>query len=100
MTEENAIKMLRGMKSDNLNLNDLYTSDKYEALDMAIKVIEKDMPKAPKKRDTPRYGMGYDYYDWCCPSCGKFLAYECDSEREKIHHCRCGQRLKWKEREE
>lgn len=70
-----------------------------EALDMAIKALEKDTPKAPKKSDTPRYGMGYDYYDWCCPSCGKFLAYECDSEREKIHHCRCGQRLKWEEGE-
>jgi hypothetical protein len=70
-----------------------------EFYDMAIKSLEKDAPKAPKKSDTPRYGMGYEYYDWCCPSCGKFLAYECDPEREKIHHCRCGQRLKWKESE-
>ena len=40
MTREEAINMLRGMKADNLNLNDLYTRDKYEALNMAIKALE------------------------------------------------------------
>ena len=42
MTREEAIKMLRGMKADNLNLNDLYTRDKYEALNMAIKALEQE----------------------------------------------------------
>ena len=91
MTREEAIKSL---ELDKKNRGNCFISD---AIDMAIKALEKDAPKAPKKSDTPRYGMGYEYYDWCCPSCGKFLAYECDSEREKIHHCRCGQRLKWEE---
>lgn len=42
MTREEALKMLRGMKADNLNLNDLYTRDKYEALVMAIKALEQE----------------------------------------------------------
>lgn len=64
-------------------------------LGKAIKALEKDTPKAPKKSDIPRYGMGYEYYDWCCPTCNKFLAFEGDIERQKIHHCKCGQRLDW-----
>ena len=40
MTREDAINMLHGMKADNLNLDDLYTRDKYEALNMAIKALE------------------------------------------------------------
>lgn len=94
MTREEGIKILKGLVA---------WLEPYgktcKAIDMAIKALEKDTPKKPKKSDTPRYGMGYEYYDWCCPSCGKLLAYECDSEREKIHHCRCGQRLKWEESE-
>ena len=42
MTRDEAIKMLRGMKADNLNLDDLYTKDKYEALDMAIKALKQE----------------------------------------------------------
>lgn len=66
------------------------------AFRMAIKALEKDIPKAPKKSDIPRYGMGYEYYDWYCPTCNIFLAYECDEERQHIYRCeRCGQRLDW-----
>lgn len=37
---EEAIKTLRGMKAENLDLGNLYTRDRYEALDMAIKEQE------------------------------------------------------------
>jgi len=40
MTRDEAINMLHGMRADNLNLNDLYTRDKYDALGMAIKALE------------------------------------------------------------
>lgn len=40
MTTEKAINILYGMKAANLNLDDAYTKDKYEALDMAIKALE------------------------------------------------------------
>lgn len=42
MTKEEAINMLYGMRADNLNLDDLYTRDKYEALNMAIDALEQD----------------------------------------------------------
>ena len=42
MTKEEAISMLYGMRADNLNLDDAYTKDKYEALDMAIKALEQE----------------------------------------------------------
>jgi hypothetical protein len=42
MTREEAINILYGMRADNLNLNDLYTKDKYDALGMAIKALEQE----------------------------------------------------------
>ena len=40
MTREDTINILYGMKADNLNLDDLHTKDKYEALEMAIEALE------------------------------------------------------------
>ena len=48
MTREEAIDMLYGMKADNLNLDDAYTKDKYDALEMAIKALE-ELPKRRKE---------------------------------------------------
>lgn len=42
MTREEAIDMLYGMKADNLNLDDAYTKDKYDALEMAIQALEQE----------------------------------------------------------
>ena len=49
MTREEAIKMLRGMKAENLNLANLYTKDRYNALDMAIKALEQE----PSSSENP-----------------------------------------------
>lgn len=40
MSREDAINMLYGIRADNLNLDDVYTKDKYDALTMAIKALE------------------------------------------------------------
>lgn len=65
-----------------------------KALEIAIESLEKQIPKKPVKSKKPRYGMGYDYYDWECPTCGSFLAFESDLGRlKKIHHCKCGQAI-------
>ena len=42
MTREEAINILHGIRADNLNLDDAYTKDKYEALGMAIKALEQE----------------------------------------------------------
>ena len=42
MTREQAINILYGIQADNLNFDNLYTKDKYEAIDMAIKALEQE----------------------------------------------------------
>ena len=63
-----------------------------EAFDMAISALKKQIPKKPEKSKIPRYGMGYEYYDWCCPTCERFLAFE---PSKGDHHCYCGQAIDW-----
>lgn len=93
MSKEEMIDILKGLVFGTF---DRTTAKEREALDIAIKELEKDIPKAPKKSDTPRCGMGYEYYDWYCPTCNTFLASECDTKRQYIRHCECGQRLDWR----
>ena len=70
-----------------------YESD-YEALDFAICAIKKQIPQKPMQSKEARFGMGYEYYDWVCPTCGKYLAPEF-ANRSNIHHCKCGQAIDW-----
>lgn len=42
MTREEAINILHGIRADNLNFDDLYTKDKYDALEMAISALEQN----------------------------------------------------------
>lgn len=64
------------------------------AVEIAVEALEKQIPKKPEKSKIPRYGMGYAYYDWCCPTCGRFLAFE---PSKGDHHCYCGQAIDWEE---
>lgn len=41
MTNEEAINILRGIRLENLNLDDAYTKDRYDALVMAIEALER-----------------------------------------------------------
>jgi len=40
MTIDDAINVLYGIKADNLNLDDSYTKDKYDSLELAITLME------------------------------------------------------------
>jgi hypothetical protein len=40
MKREETINILYGMRADNLNLDDAYTKDKYDALNMAIEALK------------------------------------------------------------
>ncbi len=66
-----------------------------EAKRMAIAALEKQLPEKPIKSKVPRYGMGYEYHDWVCPTCGTYLAPE--PQRKGNHHCVCGQAIDWSE---
>lgn len=63
-------------------------------------LIEKQIPKMAIRSKEPRYGMGEEYYDWICPTCGKWLAYSPDRRRYEIHHCICGQKLDWSDEDD
>ena len=65
-----------------------------EAHKMAIDALEKQIPKKPEQSKIPRYVMRYEYYDWYCPTCGRFLAFE---RSKGDHHCTCGQAIDWEE---
>jgi len=54
----------------------------------------RDIEKKPVKMKETRFGMGYEYHDWKCPACGKFLAYE-PAFYDIPRRCQgCGQLLK------
>ena len=90
MTIEEAIKQLE------LNRPLAYTELR-EAIDMAIKALEKQIPKKPEF-EGDGYSDGHLVYDtWICPNCEK--RYEVDYE--EYDHCpNCGQKIDWSEVEE
>ena len=62
--------------------------------EMIVLLLKKHQePQVPVHFTEPRYGMGYEYYDWKCPTCGKFLAYEPDIKGIPNRCTGCGQLL-------
>ena len=96
MTNNEAIKAIEAVR--NVILKDpswlkSFTDKVNEAVDMANNALKKQIPVKPVKSKDPRYGMGYVYHDWVCPSCGRFLAPE--PAQTGNHHCKCGQAIDW-----
>lgn len=68
---------------------------KYELLKQNLESNDEiNIPKMPKQYTEPRFGMGYEYYDWKCPTCNKFLAYEPNVNGIPRRCQNCGQLLK------
>lgn len=51
-------------------------------------------PMKPVRSKEARYGMGYDYYDWECPVCHRFVAYDPDWRNIPERCLGCGQPFK------
>lgn len=92
MTESEAIEKLKNMRLfmqiEDENNDCKFTEDDYKANDMAIKALEKQIPKKPM--------MAYDDKvdsNWCsCPICANGIGWEIHAR--KIKFClECGQRL-------
>lgn len=64
------------------------TDELLEAYSMAIKSLEKQIPKKPETT----YSANYSDEIHKCPTCNGFVDY-------KEHHCKCGQNLKWSDEE-
>lgn len=66
-----------------------------EALDTAIEVLEKQLPKKPNFEGDGYAPDGTFVYDiWICPSCGGY--YEVDYD-DYVYCPKCGQKLDWSE---
>lgn len=96
MTNDEAIKAIEAVR--NVILKDpswlkSFVDKVNEACDMAIDALKKQIPVKPVKSKEERYGMGYVYHDWICPTCGRFLAHE--PEKSGNRHCKCGQAIDW-----
>ena len=81
MTIQEAIKELQvGYLGD--------TEDLVQAKHIAIKALEKQIPKKPSADSYGERGTGYIVP--MCPTCQ-------ESVEEGEHHCKCGQSLDWSE---
>lgn len=93
MTREEAINMLYGMRADNLNLDDAYTKDKYEALELAIKALE----QGTKTGHWIKYGIprcGEQHYK--CTNCDEYFNFGLYSDyyKKAFKYCpNCGCRM-------
>lgn len=89
MTEQQAIETIKYASAFNQDNSPLTI-----ALDMAIKAMEKQIPKKPDL-EGDGYADGHLVYDtWICPRCG--VKYEVDYE--EYDWCPdCGQRIDWSE---
>ena len=71
--------------------------DSIEAMDMAIKALEKQIPKKPYIQQDNRNNDCLE-----CPFCDSFIGYECDcrDEHYQIDYCpNCGQAIDWSDEE-
>ena len=96
MTNEQAILVLTQIKqkvtADTKSYSPMIRQAAVGAVDIGVDAINKQIPKKPEQAKKARFGMGYEYYDWFCPTCGRFLAFETS---KGDHHCTCGQAIDW-----
>ena len=84
MTNQEAIRLIRNHPTM-CEFPDAYGKPYYDAVDMAISALKKQIPQKPK--------MPLDAY-WVCPTCGSKVEHP-------FEHCRrCGQKICWEEDEE
>ena len=70
-----------------------------EAFSVAIKALEKQIPKKPRKTDSYR-GVLKKAYAYVCPTCGNVCLEKYMNERQNTMFCwDCGQKLDWSDEE-
>ena len=70
-------------------------SDYVEEIELAIKVLERQIPKKPRKTDSYR-GVLKRVYAYVCPTCGNVCLEKYMNERQNTMFCwNCGQKLDW-----
>lgn len=95
MTENEAIKELHKIRPR----GGIIPQKRAEALDVAIKALEKQIPKKPRKTDSYR-GVLKRVYAYVCPTCGNSCLEKYMNERQDTMFCwDCGQKLDWSDEE-
>ena len=92
MTEQDAIELLKRRKV--LSWQGGF-GDYDEAEQMAIKALEKQIPKKPFKT-MDENNPYYKYMPWCCPCCRETLYEDTEWGNQEFAYCTdCGQKLNW-----
>ena len=89
MTREEAISNLKMILDEATETDEAIcyvTSDDAEALILAIKALEKQVPKKPIDN------IEQEWFE--CPTCRRVVVLYHNGKR---HHCECGQSLKWED---
>lgn len=103
MTIEEAINTIISLKQYYNDKNeDSYVgfdNEDNEALDMAIRALNKEIAKKPVQPHA-RYSMESEYWDYYCPVCGQYLVLEPEGNIWKLQggwsRCdNCGQKIEW-----
>ena len=90
MTEQEAKDWLKvlGLPFNNVD-------KRVEAIEMAIKALDKQIEKKPLYSKFEENGFGKIIpYEAQCPTCGYEFEFGTFNEEEN-HHCVCGQKLDW-----
>lgn len=98
MTNEEAIPILKRLQEPEA-WEPQISRDAYEALEMAIEALEKEVPQQPMKSiDT----FSESLYKLYCPTCGNYIAYgnsrvgTLNKFTEDTDRCGyCGQKIEW-----
>lgn len=94
MTESEAIKELRNIRPK----GGIIPQKRAEAIDIAIKALNKQIPKSPTY-DGDEYAPDgtFVWDEWLCPCCRSRF----EVEYEEHDYCpNCGQHILWEERDE
>lgn len=103
MTNKEAIMILESIQPSCGEKYSFSESEIYEAIDMAISAIEKQIPKKPKTIITNKEIKGN--FRMVCPSCG-WIMFERVTTKDRsepiiyrvLNFCNtCGQRVDWSE---
>ena len=89
MTREEAISNLKMILDEATETDEAIcyvTSNDAEALILAIKALEKQVPKKPIDN------IEQEWFE--CPTCRRVVVLYHNGKR---HHCECGQSLKWED---
>lgn len=91
MTEQEAVDILKSVPlyRYECELAKGRQSDLFNALDMSMQALEKQIPKKP-------YRNHRNCLFWTCPTCNEEMYWDTDYGQQKFKNCsNCGQKLDW-----